>query len=96
MKIAITSLGKNPKSEISPQAGRAPYYLIFEDGKLIEAWKNVFSVGGGGVSLAVSKIMADKGVNKVISVNFADKMINTLKEKGIDFEEKTGIVEDVL
>ena len=96
MKVAIASLGKDTNSEVSPQAGRAPYYLIFEDGELVEVWKNVFSIGGGGVGPAVAKIMADKKVKKIISSNFGEKMKDALNAKEIDFEEKTGTVEKVL
>ncbi len=96
MKIAIASLGQDPTSEVSPQAGRAPYYLIFEDGELVEAWKNVFKIGGGGVGLAVAKVMADKNVKKVISGRLGEKMKEALKEKGIDFEEKTGVIKELL
>jgi len=96
MKIAIASLGQDPSSEVSPQAGRAPYYLIFENGELVETWKNVFSVGGGGASLAVTKIMADKNVEKIISSNFGEKMKEALSAKGIDFEKKSGIIKDIL
>jgi len=95
MKIAIASLGKDINSEVSPQAGRAPYYLIFEDGKLNEVWKNVFSIGGGGVGPAVAKIMSDKKVEKIIGGNFGEKMKMALDAKGIQFEEKQGIVEGV-
>ncbi|MFW0837645.1 MAG: NifB/NifX family molybdenum-iron cluster-binding protein [Candidatus Komeilibacteria bacterium] len=96
MKIAIASLGKDANSEISPQAGRAPYYLIFEDGELVEVWKNVFSVGGGGVGLAIAKIMGDKNVEKIISANFGEKIKEALKEKGIDFAIKTGVIKDIV
>ncbi len=96
MKIAIASLGKNIDSEVSPQAGRAPFYLIFEDGKLIETWKNVFATGGGGVGPAVAKVMSDKKVVKIISAKLGEKMITALEEKGIEFEEKTGIIKDIL
>jgi predicted Fe-Mo cluster-binding NifX family protein len=96
MKIAIASLGKDSNAEISPQAGRAPYYLIFENNEFIETWKNVFSIGGGGAGLAIAKIMADKNVEKIISSNFGEKMKNALNVKNIDFEEKIGIVKDSL
>ncbi len=39
MRIAIASTNENPDSEISNQAGRAPYWLIYENEKLIETWK---------------------------------------------------------
>lgn len=96
MKIAVASLGQDIYSEISPQAGRAPYYLIFENSELVEVWKNVFSVGGGGAGLAVAKIMTDKNVRKVISAGFGEKMKDALIERKIDFEEKIGVIKDVL
>ena len=96
MKIAVASLGQDPNSEISPQAGRAPYYLIFENSELVETWKNVFSFGGGGVGPAVAKVMADKNVEKIICSNLGEKMKDALNAKGIGFEEKTGVVKDVV
>jgi len=96
MKIAIASLDKDINSEVSPQAGRAPYYLIFDNGELIESWKNVFAVGGGGVGSAVAKIMVDKNVEKVISGKFGEKMKTALTEKGVSFEEKKGIIKDII
>jgi len=96
MKVAIASLGKDINSEISPQAGRTPYYLIFDNSELVEVWKNVFSIGGGGAGLAVAKIMSDKKIEKIISGNFGEKMKDALNVKNIDFEEKTGIVKDSL
>lgn len=96
MKIAIASLGKDINSEVSPQAGRAPYYLILEDNELVEIWKNVFSIGGGGVGLALAKVMTDKNVEKIISSKFGEKMKIALTDKGIAFEEKTGIIKDII
>jgi len=96
MKIAIASLGKDINSEISFQAGRAPFYLVFEDGELVEIWKNVFSIGGGGAGLAVAKIMSDKKVEKVISGKIGEKMEIALNAKKIEFKEKMGVVKDCL
>ena len=96
MKIAIASLGKDINSEISPEAGRAPYYLIFEDKELVEVWKNIFSVGGGGAGPAVAKVMSDKGVEKIICSNFGDKMSAALTEKNVISEKLNGIISDIL
>ncbi len=96
MKIAIASINDDINSEISPQAGRAPYYLIFENGELIESWKNVFRMGGGGVGPAIAKVMKDKGVDKIISANFGDKIIDAFDILGIAYEEREGIVKDNL
>lgn len=83
MRIAIAKLGKKEDSEISEKAGRAPYYLIYENDKLIEVWKNPFAVGGGGAGSSVAKVMETKGVQKVIAGKFGEKMEAALKERNI-------------
>ena len=47
MKVAIAATKGSEDAEVSPLGGRAPYYLIFEDGKLVKAIKNPFLHGGG-------------------------------------------------
>ncbi len=90
MKIAIASEGKNEDSEISQRGGRAPYYLIFEDKKLIETIKNPFATGGGGAGFSVAYMLADKKVNLVVAGKIGGNMISALKEKGIEFREESG------
>jgi len=48
MKIAIASIDKNEKGNISENGARASYFLIFENKKLIEILKNPFAIGGRG------------------------------------------------
>ena len=57
MKIVVASQGKNQDSEVSLQSGRAPYYLIFEDDKLIKTIKNPFRLGGGGAACWPKKML---------------------------------------
>mgnify|MGYP000675098905 CR=1 FL=1 len=90
MKIAIASEGDNENSEISLKGGRAPYYLIFEDKKLVEVIKNPFATGSGGAGFSVAYMLADKKVNLVIAGKFGGNMESALKEKGIEFREESG------
>ena len=90
MRIAIASEGKTLDSEISALGGRAPYYLIIEDGKLIEDIKNPFAVGGGGAGWSVAHMLADKEVQLVIAGKVGPNMARALEDKGIDYEEKSG------
>ena len=90
MKIAIASEGKDESSEISQKGGRAPYYLIFEDKKLVEAIKNPFAVGSGGAGFSVAYMLADKNVNLVIAGKVGGNMVSALKEKEIEFQEESG------
>ncbi len=92
MKIAIASEGKTKDSTVSGRAGRAPYYLIFESKKLLEAWKNPFAVGGGGAGFSVAKVLGDKGVKKIIAGKAGPNYAVALKERGIKFKEAEGKV----
>jgi len=96
MKIAIASEGKDIESNVSGRGARAPYYLIFEDKKLIETIKNPFAVGGGGAGFSVAYMLADKKINLVIAGKIGGNMKSALKEKGIDFKEKTGKINEVI
>lgn len=46
MRKIIASLWKNIDSDIAQNAARAPYFLIFDDNKFVEAIKNPFVVWG--------------------------------------------------
>jgi len=87
MKIAIASEKKELNSQISEKGGRAPYYLIFEDKKLIETIKNHFAVGGGGAGWSVAYMLAEKEIDLVIIGKAGEKMKEALKDKNIDYKE---------
>jgi predicted Fe-Mo cluster-binding NifX family protein len=97
MKIAIASTEKNKNSDVSDKAGRAPYYLIFDESEdLIEEIDNPFSFGGGGAGFSVAKMLADKEVNIVIAGKFGPKMTEALKDRGLKYREFNGKVLDAL
>ena len=90
MKIAIASTGKNLDSEISAVSGRATFYLIFENKKLIKVISNPFRIGGGGAGLGVAQMLINEKVNLVISGNFGPNMLQALESKGIKVKIITG------
>ncbi len=96
MKIAIASEGKTQDSEISERGGRAPFYLVFEKGKLVETIKNPFAVGGGGAGWSVAYMLADKKVDLVIVGKVGSNMEIALKQKGLKFKEASGRVKDFM
>ncbi len=96
MKIAIASDGNSENSEISQRGGRAPYYLVFVDGKITEKIRNPFAMGGGGAGFSVAYMLANKQVQLVIAGELGDNMKDALQEKGIRYEEKNGKVKDML
>ena len=85
MKIAIASEGNSVGSLVSSIGGRAPYYLFFENGVLINSIKNPF-LSGGGAGFSVASLLADETVDLVICQEFGEKMIGALEEKSIQCE----------
>jgi len=97
MKIAISSEGESLDSMVSEKGGRAPYYLIFENKNLVEVIKNPFAVGGGGAGFSVAYMLADKGVEMIITGQIGENMKNALEEKGISFkQEENKTVQQIL
>jgi len=90
MKIAIAAGSKDPSGEVSPISGRAEYYLIFEQGKLVKTLANPFKIGGGGAGPSVVQMLHNEGVQKIISGKFGEKMIEAMEEKGIKHVVLTG------
>ena len=86
MKIAIASEKNNLESKICPTAGRTPYYLIFENKKLLKTIKNPFSIGGGGAGLGVVQMLSNEGVKLIISNKFGENMISALRSKDIKYK----------
>jgi len=91
MKIAVSSNSKDENSQISEMSGRAPYYLIFEYGKLLKTIKNPFRIGGGGAGFGVAEMLSDEKVEMVVSGRFGGNMRGALEAKGIKYKEMSGI-----
>ncbi|MBN2324300.1 MAG: NifB/NifX family molybdenum-iron cluster-binding protein [Spirochaetes bacterium] len=96
MKIAIAALKKDETSQVSDQAARAPFFLVFDgQGALVETVKNPFRLGGGA-GFAVAKLLADRGIDTFIAARIGDKMTAALRERGIIPHEMTGMVSDAV
>jgi predicted Fe-Mo cluster-binding NifX family protein len=95
MKIAVASTGKEPESKVSEVAGRAPYFLVFDEKEtIIEIIRNPFAIGGGGAGWSVAKMLADKGASVVVAGRFGDNMLQALGQRGLDHCEFSGTAND--
>lgn len=90
MKIAVASEGKDEKSQVSAVSGRAPYYLIFENKKLVKSISNPFKIGGGGAGISVCQMLANEGVKIIISGKFGPNVQAMCDEKKIKTKEVEG------
>lgn len=96
MKIAVASQ-KPEASVVAAQAGRAPYYLIYDEQKeLLESVANPFAVGGGGAGFGVAKMLADKDVDAVVAGRFGVNMEQAMDGRGTKHIEFDGSVTDAL
>lgn len=86
MKIGIASIDENENSIVSKVSGRAPFYLIYENGKLIKTIKNPFMVGGGA-GISVAQMLSNEGVEFVIAGTFGNNMVAMLETKNIKYKE---------
>lgn len=86
MKIAIAVEKNVVTSPVCETAGRSPYYLICENGKLVKEIKNPFAVGGGGAGFGVVHMLAKEGVNTIVAGRFGPNMIDAMNEKNISHE----------
>lgn len=90
MKIAVSSEDGLEDSPVCPVTGRAPNYIIFEDGKVLKVLKNPFAVGGGGASFGVVQMLSNEGVDLIISGKFGGNMLERLEEKGVKYKIVSG------
>ncbi|MEA3249261.1 MAG: NifB/NifX family molybdenum-iron cluster-binding protein [Patescibacteria group bacterium] len=90
MKIAVAAEGPEALAQVSSMGGRAPYYLIAEDGKIVEIVKNPFSHGSGGAGFSVAYMLAEKGVELVIAGKIGDKMVQALESRNVGYREAGG------
>ncbi|MEA3466016.1 MAG: NifB/NifX family molybdenum-iron cluster-binding protein [Thermodesulfobacteriota bacterium] len=85
MKIAISTTGNTLDAAIDPRFGRAVRFLIYDteqkDFTLVENEQNLNATQGAGIQAA--KIVADSGVQAVISGQCGPKAFNVLSTAGI-------------
>ena len=86
MIIAVTSMGADLADDVSSRFGRAPYFLLLdsESADLLEAIENPNVSAGGGAGVQSSQILADKGVQAVLTGNCGPKAFQVFAAAGID------------
>ncbi len=95
--IAVASDEKTQPANVSSQAARCTYYMIFDsEGKLMDVIDNPYKDASGGAGTSTGNFLGDKGVTVVVAESFGSKMINAMKSKGITFYELKGKADDAV
>lgn len=84
MKVAITSTGNSLESAIDPRFGRCAYFVIYDlETGSTEFLPNPNKNASNGAGPASVKVVADKGVQKIISGEFGMKIKSVLDSLSI-------------
>lgn len=85
MKIAITTQGNSPDSEVDPRFGRAQGFLVYDTDTdaytPVSNTQNLQSQQGAGIQ--AGRTVSDAGVQAVLTGNCGPKAFRVLNEAGI-------------
>ena len=85
MKIAITSCGNTPESQVDPRFGRAAFFLVFDsDTGAFEAHDNAQNLNAAqGAGIQAAETVSRLGAEVVITGHCGPKAFRTLTAAGI-------------
>jgi predicted Fe-Mo cluster-binding NifX family protein len=84
MKLCITSSGVSLDDSMDPRFGRCRYFIIWDaDNEQFEAVENPAVSAGGGAGIQAAQLIANKGVETVLTGNVGPNAYNTLTAAGI-------------
>ena len=95
--VAVASKGSKSTGQVSFAAGRAGYFLLFDEkGKLQESLPNPYSDVESDAGPRSAELLASKGVELLIAGRIGWKMSRALDEVGVEYVEKQGEILDVI
>jgi predicted Fe-Mo cluster-binding NifX family protein len=84
MNICITSMGPNLESEMDPRFGRCQYFLFVDPGTMaFEAVENPNLAAAGGAGIQSAQLVANKGVEALITGQVGPNAYTTLQAAGV-------------
>ena len=84
MKIAISATGPSLDAEVDPRVGRCQYFIIVDTETMIfEAVENSSAMAGGGAGISAAQMIANKGVQVLLTGNCGPNAYQTLSAAGV-------------
>ena len=85
MRVAISAVGNTIESQMDQRFGRAASFIIVETRTMdYEVVDNSAAVSSGGAGISAAQLVADKGVEAVITGNVGPNAMNVLKAANIE------------
>ena len=84
MKVCVTSSGQSLEDTIDPRFGRCQYFIMVDaESMQFEAIQNPAISAGGGAGIQAGQLVANKGVEVVLTGNVGPNAFNTLQAAGL-------------
>jgi len=84
MKIAVSAIGTDLDAQVDPRFGRCQYFIIVDSDTLeFEAIENPNIGAMGGAGIQSGQLMADRGVQVVLTGNVGPNAFQTLSASGL-------------
>jgi len=100
MKIVVTASGPDADSVVDEKFGRCPYFILVEiEDKKITNWKSIENTSikqKTGAGTTAAQLVADIGVNKIITGNIGPRAFDVFRQLGVDIYEGNGTVMEVV
>jgi predicted Fe-Mo cluster-binding NifX family protein len=84
MKIAISATGPSLDAEVDPRFGRCQYFVIVDPQAMeFEALENSSAMAAGGAGISTAQMIANKGVQVVLTGNCGPNAYQALSAAGV-------------
>lgn len=94
--VAVAANGKTVSAAVSSQAGRSPFFLLFDkQGVLVEAADNPYK-DAGNAGILVLDFLAGNGVKVLVAEGFGSRIVEVMKSKGMRPVEFKGNAKDAI
>lgn len=98
MKVAITSSGSDPRSQMDDRLGRCPYFVIYDtESETTMSLKNEATDASSGAGTKAMQVLIDNNVEVVITGKVGPNAMAVLDEAGMKaITGMTGTVEEAI
>lgn len=94
--VAVAANDKTASASVSSQAGRSPFFLMFDKkGILVEAMDNPYK-DAGNAGISALDFLAGKDVKVLVAEGFGSRIVEVMKSKGMRAVEFKGSAKDAV